>query len=70
MRNAYRILVVKSDGKRRDKWEDIIRMDLRETECEVGYWMHLAQGRDQWRPLVNILMNLRVPWGGGDFRTS
>jgi hypothetical protein len=35
-------------------------MDLREIEWEVVDWIHLAQGRDQWRA-VNTVMNLRVP---------
>jgi hypothetical protein len=38
-----------------------IRMYLRETEWEVVNWIHLAQDRDQWRTLMNTVMNLRVP---------
>jgi hypothetical protein len=38
-----------------------IRMDLRETGWEVEEWIHLAQDRDQWRAVVNTVMNLRVP---------
>jgi hypothetical protein len=37
-----------------------IRMDHRETGWEGVKWMHLAQGRDQWWALVNVLMNLWV----------
>jgi hypothetical protein len=44
-KNAYRILVGKSEGKR---WDG---MD----------WIDLAQDRDQWRALVHMVMNLRVP---------
>jgi hypothetical protein len=60
-RNAYRILVGKSEGRRplgrqRRRWVDNIKMDLR----EMG-WDGLAQDRDQWRALVNTVMNLRVP---------
>jgi hypothetical protein len=52
MRNAYNILVGKSEGKRplarsRGIWEDNIRMDLREIGWEGVNWMHLAQDRDQ-----------------------
>jgi hypothetical protein len=36
-------------------------MDLREIEWGVVDWMHLAQDRDQWRALVNMVMNFRVP---------
>jgi hypothetical protein len=62
-RNAYRILVGKPEGKRplgrlRPRWEDNIRMDLRETG--MG-WIDLTQDRDQWRAVVNAVMNLRVP---------
>jgi len=40
------------------RWEDNIRMDLTETGGEVEDWIHLAQNRDQWRALVNTVMNL------------
>jgi hypothetical protein len=64
-RNAYRILVGKPEGKRplgkpRRKWEDNIRMHLREIAWGVMDWIDLAQDRDQWRALVNTVMNLRV----------
>jgi hypothetical protein len=65
-RNAYRILVIKSDGKRplgrpRRRWVDNIKMDLRETGCGGMDWIDLAQNRDKWRALVNTIMKLRVP---------
>jgi hypothetical protein len=65
-RNAYRILVGKPEGKRplgrsRRRWEDNIKMDLRETGWGGMDWIDLAQDRDQWRALVNMVMNLRVP---------
>jgi hypothetical protein len=52
MRNAYIILVGKSEGKRplgrpRRRWEDNIRMCLREIGCEGVGWIHLAQDEDQ-----------------------
>jgi hypothetical protein len=47
--------------KPRRRWEDNIRMDLRETVWEGVDWMHLVQNRDQWRTLVITVMNLRVP---------
>jgi hypothetical protein len=64
-RNAYRILVGKPEGKRplgrtKHKWVDNIKIDLREIVWDVMYWIDLAQDRDQWRALVNTVMNLRV----------
>jgi hypothetical protein len=65
-RNAYRILVGKTEGKRpsgrpRRKWVDNIKMYLREIELGGMDWIDLAQDRDQWRALVNTVMNLRAP---------
>jgi hypothetical protein len=51
----------------RDHWEDLdivvdnIKMDLKEIEWDGTDWIDLAQDRDQWRALVNAVMNLRVP---------
>jgi hypothetical protein len=65
-RNAYRILVGKPEGKRplgrpRRRWEDNIRMNLREIGWGGIDWIDLIQDRDHWRALVNTVMNLRVP---------
>ena len=51
-RNAYRVLVGKPEGKRplgrpRRRWEDNIKMDLREVDCDRGEWIDLAEDRDQ-----------------------
>jgi hypothetical protein len=64
--NAYRILVGNPEGKRplgrpRCRWVDNIKMDLREIGLDGKDWMDLAQDRDQWRALVNTIMDLRVP---------
>jgi hypothetical protein len=62
VRNAYNILVGKLKGKGRPgrRWKDNIRMGLREVEQEAVDSMHLAEDRDQWRALVNTVINLRV----------
>jgi hypothetical protein len=63
---VYRVLVGKPKGKRplgrpRRRWEDGIKMDLREIGClGAAEWIHLAQDRDRWRAVVNAVMNLRV----------
>jgi hypothetical protein len=59
-------MIGKPDGKRtlgrpRHRWMDNIKMDLREIGCDGMDWIDLAQDRDQWRVLVNTVMNLRVP---------
>jgi hypothetical protein len=64
--NAHRILVGKPEGKRplgrpRHRWMDNIKIDLRETRGDCVDWIDLARDRDQWRALVNMVMNLRVP---------
>jgi hypothetical protein len=66
MRNAYKILVGKPQGKKsleisRRRLEENIRMDLRETGWDGVEWIHLAEVRDQWGALVNKVMDLRVP---------
>jgi hypothetical protein len=48
-------------GRPSNRWEDSIRMDLREVGWEGVDWMHLAQDRDQWQTLVYMIMNLLVP---------
>jgi hypothetical protein len=64
-RNACRILVGKPEGKRqigrtRHRWVGNIEMDLREIGWEGMDYIHVLQDRDQWRALVNTIMNLRV----------
>jgi hypothetical protein len=64
-RGVYRVLVGKPErrrpqGRPRRKWEDNIRMNLREVGCGCVEWMELAQDRDRWRALVSAVMNLRV----------
>jgi hypothetical protein len=65
-RNAYRILVGKPEGRRplgrpRRRWVENFNIDLREIGWDGVDWVDLAQDRDQWRALVNTVMNLRVP---------
>jgi hypothetical protein len=64
-RNLYRVLVGKPERKRalerpRRRWEDGIKMDLREIALGGVEWIHLAQDRDHWRAVVNAVMNFRV----------
>ena len=65
-RGLYRDLVVKPVGKRplgrpRRRWEDNIKMDLQEVGWRDIDWIDLAQDRDRWWALVNVVMNIRVP---------
>jgi hypothetical protein len=66
MRDAQNILVGRHEGMRplgrpRHRWEDNIKMDLREIGFADVDWIHWAQDRDRWRALANMVMNLRVP---------
>ena len=45
----------------RRRWEDNIKMDLREVGYDDRDWINLAQDRDHWRAYVRAAMNLRVP---------
>jgi len=49
------------EGRPRRRWEDNIKMDLRETEIDGANWIQLAQDRVQVRDFVSTVMNLRVP---------
>jgi hypothetical protein len=66
VRGAYNILVGRPEGRRplgrpRCRWEDNIKMDLREIGSGNVDWIHLAQDRDRWLVFVNTVMNLQVP---------
>jgi hypothetical protein len=66
VRGAYNILVGRPEGRRplgrpRHRWEDTIKMDLREIGFGDVGWIHLARDRDTWRALENTVMNLWVP---------
>jgi hypothetical protein len=57
-------------GKSRRTWEDNIKTDLQEVECQGMDWIDLAQDRDRWRALVKAVMNRPVPYYAGNFLTS
>jgi hypothetical protein len=63
---VYSVLVGRPEGKRplerpRCRWEDNIKMDLREIGIDGANWIQLAQDRVQWQGFVNMVMNLWVP---------
>jgi hypothetical protein len=65
-RGVYGVLIGRPEGKRplgrpRHRWEDNIKMGLREIGIDVANWIQLAEDRVQWRAFVNMVMNLRVP---------
>jgi hypothetical protein len=64
-RGVYSVAVGRPEGKRplgrsRRRWEDNIKLDLREIEIDGANWIQLAQDR-RWRAFVNTVMNLRFP---------
>ena len=56
-------------GRPRRRWEDNIKIDLQEVGCGGMGWIEMAQDRDRCRAFVNAVMNLRVPYNGGNFLT-
>jgi hypothetical protein len=75
MRNAFKILVGMSEGRRplgrrRRRCEDDIKMDIRGKRFEDVDRIHLAQDRDQCRAVVNTVMNLRVSYTVGNLWAS
>jgi hypothetical protein len=63
---VYRVLVGKPEGKRplgrsRHRWDDNIKLDLREIGIDRASLIRLARDRVQWRAFVNTVMNLRIP---------
>jgi hypothetical protein len=65
-RGVYRVLVGRPEGKGplgrpRRRWEDNIKLDLREIGIDGVNWIWLAQDRVQWWDFVNTVMNLRFP---------
>jgi hypothetical protein len=66
VRDVHRILIGRPGGKRplgrpRRRWEDNIKMKLREIGIDGTNFIRLAQDRVRWRAFVNTVMNLRVP---------
>jgi len=65
-RGVYRVLVRRPLGKRllgrlRSRWEDNLKMDLREIGIDEANWILLDQDRVQRRDFVKTVMSLRVP---------
>jgi hypothetical protein len=54
-------------GRPRRRWVYNIKMDLREIGWDGLDWIDVAQGGDQWRALVNTVMNIRAAYNAGKF---
>jgi hypothetical protein len=73
-RVKYRVLVGKPEGKRllgrpRRRWEDNIKVDLQKIGWGVD-WIDLALDRDEWRAVLNQVINFQFPSDEGNFLTS
>jgi hypothetical protein len=69
-KGLYRVLEGKPEGKRplgrlRHRWEDNMKIGLQAVRCEDMGWIKLAQDRDRWRQLVNVVINFgfHKMWG-------
>jgi len=65
-RGVYRVLVGRPEGKRplgrpKHRWEDNIKMDLRDIGIDGSNWIHLSQDRVKWQAFVSTVISLRVP---------
>jgi hypothetical protein len=65
-RGVYRVLVGRPESKRplgrpSRRWEDNIKMDLKETGIDGANWIRLVRDWVQWQAFVNTVMNLRIP---------
>jgi hypothetical protein len=65
-RSVYRGLVGRPEGKKplgrpRRRWENNIKLELREIRIDGANWIRLAQDRAQWRAFVTTAVNLRIP---------
>ena len=64
-RGLYKVLVGRADrktplGRPKCRWEDNVKMDLREVGWAIMGCISLVQDRDRWRALVNVVMNHRL----------
>jgi hypothetical protein len=64
-RSVYRVLVGRPEGKRplgrpRRRWEDNIKLDLKDIGVDGANRIRLSQDRGRWRAFVSTVMNLRV----------
>jgi hypothetical protein len=65
-KGVYRVLIGRPEGKRplgrpRRRWEDNIKIDLREMGIDGANWIQLAQDSVRWRAFVGTVVNLRAP---------
>jgi hypothetical protein len=72
IKNTCKILVGRPNGRRplgrmRHKWEDDIKIDVREIWFGGVDWVHLVQDMGWWPALMNTVMNLRVPQNAKNF---
>jgi hypothetical protein len=72
MKNAYKLLVRKPEGRRPvgiiiRRWVDKVKIEIREMRWGIVDWIALAQDKDKLRALANAVTNLRVPQIAGKF---
>ena len=66
-RSVYSVLEGKPEGRARRRWEENIKMYLQEVGCGSMDWIELAQERDRWRALVNVVKSIRLRKKCGEF---
>ena len=67
---SFLLCMIEATWKTYVRWEGNIKMDLKQIKWKNINWIYLAQAKDKWWAVVNMVRNLQVPHNKGYFLTS